>query len=464
LILECNINSNNQDEHCINKINNLVEPMSLTTLVTTDLIGITRGRSIPTSDMDKYYVTGCGWVPADSALTPQDIIADSNPWGSSGDLRLLPDKTSRVRINNGPNPKSNPLDYVHCDIIETNGDEWDCCPRTLLKKEIEYYKTNLQMKINCSFEHEFTLIDKKDLIAQPSFSLRSQRQQNEFSSWLMSSLQAANVQPEMFLSEYGQNQYEITCHPTDPLTAADRAVNIREITRDIARQMDLNVTFSPLKSINSISNGVHLHISIQDLQGNHLFYDSKRPFNLSMIGEYWSAGIIHHLGSLCSITAPTPVSYLRLKPHHWSSSYAYVGYRNREAAIRICPTIDFGDKSINEQFNLEYRPMDGTSSPHFSLASLLIAGRIGIEQKLNLKAITDIDPHQLDEKQRLEKNILPLPENLNIALQNLKDNQQLLEHFPKSLIQTYFSLKDHELFLTNQLDDEILCQHYSRIY
>ena len=175
---------------------------------------------------------------------------------------------------------------------------------TIAMDEEESSKINLEMKINCAFEHEFTFIDKKDLNVEPSFSLRSQRKQNEFASWLMSSLKVANVQPEMFLSEFGQNQYEITCHPTDPLTG------------DIARQMDLNLTFSPLASINSISNGVHLHISIQDLQGKYLFYDSKRPFNLSIIGEYFSAGILHHLNSLCAITAPTPVSYLRLKPHH----------------------------------------------------------------------------------------------------------------------------------------------------
>jgi glutamine synthetase len=438
--------------------------MSLTTLVTTDLIGITRGRSIPTSNLDNYYKTGCGWVPADSALTPQDIISDTNPWGSHGDLRLLPDKNSRVTILNGPNIKSTPLDFVHCDLIETNGKNWDCCPRILLKKEIEYYKTNLGIKINVAFEHEFTLIGKENLIVQPSFSLRAQRQQNEFSSWLMSALQIANVQPEMFLPEYGQNQYEITCHPTDPLTAADRAVNIREITREIARQMDLNVSFSPLTSIDGISNGVHLHLSIKDLYEKPLFYDETRPYDLSIIGEYWSAGIIFHLGSLCALTAPTPVSYLRLKPHHWSSAYACLGYRNREAALRICPTINFGNKSVSEQYNLEYRPMDGTSSPHLSLVSILIAGRIGIEQKLELKAITDIDPHQLNDNQRLEKNILPLPDNLNNALELLNNNKQLLEYFPKSLIQTYFSVKQKELSLTNQFDQQTLCQHYSRIY
>jgi len=441
-----------------------VEPMSLTTLVTTDLIGITRGRSIPTENLDDYWDIGCGWVPADSALTPQNIIADPNPWGSIGDLRLLPSKNSRVKISNGPSKEELPFDFIHCDLIETYGSSWDCCPRTLLKKEIERYENNLGMKIIAAFEHEFTLIGEKTLIDQPSFSLRAQRQQNNFASWLMASLKAANVQPEMFLPEFGQNQYEVTCRPTDALAAADRAINIREITREIARQMNLNVTFSPLTSINAIANGVHLHLSITDVNDKPLFYEEGRRYDLSTIGEYWSAGVINHLPSLCALTAPTPVSYLRLKPHHWSAAYACLGYRNREAALRICPTINFGNKSINEQYNLEYRPMDGTSSPHLSLASILIAGRIGIEQKLELKAITDIDPHQLNDNQRLEKNILPLPENLNNALELLNNNKQLLEYFPKSLIQTYFSVKQKELSLTNQLDQQTLCQHYSRIY
>jgi glutamine synthetase len=464
LFLENNLNSNSKIDNK-KSILNQIEPISLTTLVTTDLIGITRGRSIPTSEVEKYYEIGCGWVPANSALTPQNEIVDSNPWGSQGDLRLLPDKNSRVRINNGPDPKSTPFDYIHCDIIETNGNQWNYCPRTLLKNEIQFYLENLEMKINVSFEHEFTLFDQKqNLISQPSFSLRAQRQQNQFASWLISSLQTANVQPEMFLPEFGQNQYEITCYPSDPLTAADRAVNIREITREIARQMNLNVTFSPLTSVNSVSNGVHLHISIDDLHGKSLFYDKDRPYNLSLIGEYWSAGILHHLGSLCALTAPTPVSYLRLKPHHWSSAYTCVGYRNREAPIRICPTIDFGGKSVSEQYNLEYRAMDGTSSPHLSLASILIAGRLGIEQKLELKAIINTDPHQLNEKERLEKHILPLPDSLNNALQNLSNDEQLLKYFPKSLIETYFSVKRQELSLTKQFDNDSLCKHYSRIY
>ena len=100
------------------------------------------------------------WVPANSALTSGDIIADPNPWSSLGDLRLLPDRNSRVIINNGPDQNAPIFDYLHCDIIETDGRSWECCPRTLLKKEIDHYKNDLGINVLVAFEHEFTLKEK----------------------------------------------------------------------------------------------------------------------------------------------------------------------------------------------------------------------------------------------------------------------------------------------------------------
>ena len=120
-----------------------------------------------------------------------------------------------------------------------------------------------------AFEHELTLSEENDSIAGLSFALRAQRPQNEFASWLISAPQIVNVQPEMFLPEFSQNHYEITCNP---LVGADRAVNIRQITHEIARQMNLNVTFSPLAPVNAVSNGVHVHLSVQDLNRKSLFY------------------------------------------------------------------------------------------------------------------------------------------------------------------------------------------------
>lgn len=349
-------------------------PLPMTTLVTTDLIGITRGRSFPSDELEHYQAAGCGWVPANSALTPQDIIASSNPWGAYGDLRLIPDLSSRVTVGSGPDANAPVLDFIHADIRETDGQAWGACPRTLLRDEIERYHDELGLQVNAAFEHEFNL--HAGIAEHAAFSLEAQRQGAEFGGWLLSALRAGGVEPEMFLPEYGKHQYEITCRPTLGVAAADRAVNVREITREIARQMGLDLSFAPKTAAEAVCNGVHLHVSLLDLAGQPMLYDAGTSNGLSSIGQHWAAGVLHFLPALCAFTAPTPLSYQRLQPHHWSASYACLGQQNREAALRICPTVTLAGKSAAQQFNLEFRAMDATASPHLAMAALLIAGRL----------------------------------------------------------------------------------------
>lgn len=437
-------------------------PLPMTTIVTTDLIGITRGRSFPTDELEHYQAAGCGWVPANSALTPQDIIASSNPWGAYGDLRLIPDLASRVTVPNGPDPDAPALDFIHGDIRETDGRPWGACPRTLLRDEIERYRDELGLQVNAAFEHEFNL--HAGFAEHLAFSLEAQRQGAEFGGWLLSALRAGGVEPEMFLPEYGKHQYEITCRPTLGVAAADRAVNVREITREIARQMDLDLSFAPKTAADAVCNGVHLHVSLLDLAGQPMLYDAGTSNGLSSLGQHWAAGILHYLPALCAFTAPTPVSYERLQPHHWSASYACLGQQNREAALRICPTVTLGGKSVATQFNLEFRAMDATASPHLAMAALLIAGRLGIEQRLALNAITDEVPDLLNDEQRKARGIVALPASLAQALDCLRDSGAFNEWLPKPLLDTYHALKTEELALTEQLSPADLCEHYARLY
>ncbi|WP_237883155.1 glutamine synthetase family protein [Pseudomonas sp. PGPR40] len=439
-----------------------LSPLPMTTIVTTDLIGVTRGRSFPTDELDAYQVAGCGWVPANSALTPQDIIASGNPWGAYGDLRLIPDLSSRVTVNNGPDANAPALDFIHSDIRETDGRPWGACPRTLLRNEVERYRDELGLQINAAFEHEFNL--GSGTTEPLAFSLEAQRQGAEFGGWLLSALRAGGVEPEMFLPEYGKHQYEITCRPALGVAAADRAVNVREITREIARQMGLDLSFAPKTSGQAVCNGVHLHVSLQDLAGHPVMYDAATGNGLSTLGQHWAAGVLHYLPALCAFTAPTPVSYERLQPHHWSASYACLGERNREAALRICPTVSLGGKAVAAQYNLEFRAMDATASPHLAMAALLIAGRLGIEQRLALNAITDEIPDSLDEEQRQARGIVALPVSLSQALECLRTSEALLEALPRALLDTWFALKTEELKLTEQLSPADLCEHYARLY
>ena len=70
-----------------------------------DLSGKVRGKAFPLSQMEKRLKRGVGWTPTNVQITCFDAIADS-PFGSLGDLVLIPDPATKVSIaseENAPN-------------------------------------------------------------------------------------------------------------------------------------------------------------------------------------------------------------------------------------------------------------------------------------------------------------------------------------------------------------------------
>ncbi|NRQ18780.1 Glutamate--methylamine ligase [Ensifer sesbaniae] len=306
------------------------ELTELATFVTTDIAGITRGRSFAAAQIDDYLRKGVGWVPANLALTPFDQIAENNPWGSAGDLRLIADPNSKARVTCLPD--ETPLHFYHSDITDLQGNAWDCCVRSFLKRTLKEYE-DAGLKVISAVEQEFQLLGV-DWPDAPSFGLRAQRRAEPFGPLLMTALQEAGAEPEMFLPEYGKDQFEITCRPADALTAADRGATIRAITKEVAALFGWNASFAPKTSASGVGNGVHLHVSFTDLDGNPVTFDASRPGRLSKAAGSFAAGVVKHLPALTAFTAPSVLSYMRLVPHHWSAAYTCLGEKNREATTR----------------------------------------------------------------------------------------------------------------------------------
>jgi glutamine synthetase len=107
-----------------------VSETELVALVCCDLSAIVRGRSVPASELEAHLAAGVGWTPANHALTPLGPLAEPNPFGPTGDLRLLPDPDTHVRVEaDAQTGEGSPLELVLCDIVETDGKPWECCPR-----------------------------------------------------------------------------------------------------------------------------------------------------------------------------------------------------------------------------------------------------------------------------------------------------------------------------------------------
>jgi glutamine synthetase len=427
----------------------------LVSLVTCDLAGLVRGRSVPLADLDRRLEVGVGWVPANQSISAFGDLAEPNPWGSAGDVRLLPDPATRVRVDQWPGIA--PLHLVLCDIRQSDGSDWDACGRTFLRHALERLRRHAGLALQASFEHEFVLED--DRPPAPAMSLEAQRLAEPFPSQAMAALRAAGVEPELFLPEYGEHQFEVPVAPAAGMAAADRSVILKEVVREVARRGGRRATFAPLREAGSVGSGAHIHLGLHDEAGRPVSYDPHRPGRLSLVAGRFAAGILAHLPAVLALTAASPHSFARLVPHRWSAAAAVLGERNREAALRICPVVEIGGMAPDAQLHLEFRAADATASPYLALGALVCAGLDGIREGLEPPFVV-AEGAELDADPRSEA----LPGSLGEALVALESDPQARDWLPARLRETYVGLKRLELSLVSDLDEEEVCRLYAGVH
>ncbi|WP_342364014.1 SIS domain-containing protein [Terrarubrum flagellatum] len=433
---------------------------ALTTLVTTDLCGLTRGRSVPAHRLDALK-HGVGWVPANLSLTPFDVIADPNPWGSRGDLRLMPDLNARFRVAGWR--AATPFDIVASDIVELDGTPWVGCVRTFARQALDDLRSETGLTLVSAFEQEYSVVGA-DWLAAPAFSLQALRRADPYGPELVAALEEAGVEPDVFIPEYGANQFEISIGHAAGIIAADRAIATREIVRELTRLFGWRASFAPKLAPDVVGNGVHAHMSLVDRDGKPAMYDPARPGRLSTIGGSFLAGVMRHMPALIALSAGSVASYLRLQPHNWSSAYTWLGERDREATLRICPTVEIGGADPARQFHVEFRGADATASPHLVLGALVRAGLAGLREKLPPPPIVDVDPATLSEAESERLGVRRLPGSLTAALTALESDRVAAGWFPPLLLESYLGMKRAEIAMLAGLDDAAVCARYAAIY
>lgn len=432
----------------------------LVALVCCDLGAIVRGRSLPASAFEQDPAAGVGWVPANHALTPIGTLAEPNPFGSVGDLRLLPDPATRARVEG--EGSCEPLDLVLCDIAETDGEPWECCPRRFLREALGQLERELGLRVLASFEHEFQLPSEEP--AALPFSLEAQRRAGLFPGRAMRALEQAGAEPERFMPEYASHQFEIPVRPAEGVGAADRALVLREVVRELARREGRRASFSPLLDPAEAGNGVHIHLSLLDREGRPVLYDPARPGSLSELGGRFAAGILRHAGALSALTAPSPVSAARLAPHHWGAGAACLGLRNREALLRIPPLVAPGGAEPDRQMRLEYRAADAAANPYLALGAIVRAGLEGVRAGLEPPPLLERDPATLDAREAQRYGVGELPATLEGALAALAADELARAWMPPLMHEAYLAVKRSELQAATGADPAELCARYARIY
>ena len=261
-----------------------------------------------------------------------------------------------------------------------------------------------------------------------------------------------------------RHQFEIPVTPAEGIASADRSVVLKEIVRDTARRHGVRASFAPLLDPASAGNGVHIHLSLIDNNGRPLLFDDSRPGCLSEVAERFAAGILSHAGALSALTAPSPVSAMRLTPHRWSVGAVCVAQANREALLRIPSTVPLAGAEPASQMRLEYRGADATANPYIALGALVRAGVEGIRAELPAPPILDRDPSVLDEADGTRYGVGALPASLEAALHALARDDTVRSWLKPLLYDAYVGVKRSELQAAENLDIDELCRRYAAIY
>jgi glutamine synthetase len=432
----------------------------LATLAYCDFGAVVRGRSMPSAELDQHPQASVGWVPSAIARPPFGPSVKPNPFGPIGDLRLLPDHSTRIVLPS--DGRASTLDLVLCDLVEVDGTPWDCCPRTFLRAAVDEIEHELGARARVSFEHEFQLL--LDAPLPPPMSLEAQRLVDPFPERVMGALCAAGLTPERFLPEGGPHQYEIPLTPTGGVEAADRSVLLQAIVREMARRHGTRASFSPLVAPDDTGNGAHVHISLHGADGAALFYDAERPAGLSVLGGRFAAGVLAHAGALSALTAASPVSKARLRPNLRSVGAVCLGERNREALLRIPPLVTIAQADPGRQMRLEYRGADATANPYLALAVLLHAGLSGIRKGLPPPPVLARDPLTLEEAERRDLGVVALPTTLDASLRALAGDATARGWLPSRLYDIYAAIKQAEIDAAAEQSLPELCRRYAALY
>ena len=429
-------------------------------LVWNDLVGLNRTRGLPTFEYERRKDHGLGWAMAGQALTPFDDIAP-NPWGPMDEVRQTPDDKTRRRV--ALRDDMPPLHMVMCNSLNYDGTPWECCTRSFMSAALDDLEAETGLQLHIAYENEFLLTGEGMDWAAP-FSFDAVRRIAPFADLCTGALIAAEVGLETFEPEFGVGQFEVSCGPAVGLAGADRVILTREVVREAARQSNLNATFTPKPTPEAVGNGCHLHISLWDRNHKPAGFDPDGPGEMSQTTAQFVAGVKKHMQALTALTAPSPVSYLRLGPHHWACGYDAVGVQNREAAIRICPSPDKDPAKRGNAFNIEIRSTDATASPYLAIGAIVRAGLEGIRAELPAPPLANTDPDDMTDDERKAMDIRPLPASLDRALDAFLADDVAKAWFSPTMVEAYTAVKRLEASNYNDAAPKLMCERYARVY
>ncbi len=399
-------------------------------LTWVDNVGVTRVKAVPVTRLGHAAAWGVGMSPVHDVFQVDDSVTTSRHIGGPvGDLRLHPDLAALTVLH-----AQSGWAWAPVDRWTQDGRPYPPDQRTFARRMVRA-AAEAGFTLRMGFELEWYLAHPDGTAAAtgPAYGMSRLMEVGDYGRDLMAALMAQDVPVEQYHPEYGASQFELSIGPGDPVAAADRAVLARETIRAVSHRHGLRASFAPVPVTGTVGNGMHLHMSIMDRDGNNLFTGGNGPSGLTGPGESALADLLARLPAVAAIGAPSPSSHLRSIPQRWAGPYQCWGLENREAALRLIPgVLGAGPGGAN----VEIKCVDGSANPYLIVGAVTAVAAHGAAAGLRLPPGVDVDPATLPPEDRPHR----LPETVPDALAALCADAALVEALGPELTDAFRSV------------------------
>jgi glutamine synthetase len=252
---------------------------------------------------------------------------------------------------------------------------------------------------------------------------------------LVRSLRGVGIGPTTAAQEFGRAQYEINLRHGPALDAADRALRLKAVVKDVAARHGLHATFMGKPRDGDEGSGFHLHVSLRHAgTGANAFDDAAGPDGLSETARRFAAGVLAHMPALTALLDPTVNAYRRFEDDSLAPTHVNWGLDNKLALLRVPP-------ERGAAARIEVRSGDGTANPYLLVGGILAAGLLGVREGAELPPPVRGNPYDEDDA-RLGPR---LPADLGAALEALEADRPLVELVGKRLVEMFVLVKRDEL-------------------
>ncbi|MEI4469936.1 glutamine synthetase family protein [Frigidibacter sp. MR17.24] len=415
-----------------------------------DLNGVARGKRIPARFAEKLVTEGTRFP---FSVMNLDIwgedIEDSPLVFETGDADGVLMPTERGFL---PMPwLSAPTGLLPIWMFHQDGRPYDGDPRQALARVMDRYRAAGLTPVVAT-ELEFFLIDDsgKTLRVPPSprsgkrrtggeiLSLRALDAFDRFFSDLYDACEAMDIPADTAMSEAGPGQFEINLmHQADALKAADDTWLFKMLVKGLARNHGFAASFMAKPYDQFSGNGMHMHFSVLDGAGANIFNDGGPGGSARLKAAV--AGCLAALGPSTLVFAPHENSFDRLVPDAHAPTGIGWAYENRTAAIRI-------PASGPAARRIEHRVAGGDVNPYLSIAAVLGAALIGIED-----GMTPPDPIVGNA---YAAGLPQLPTTWEGALEAFATSPLMPRIFPREMIDNFVMTKRQEIHYMGELTPE----------